>query len=123
MTKSEEELQIRCEYCDSYLNNTGELVHPHMGPNCSFIEGPGHKFVLNEYNIKQLLEAHTATVAAEAAREALNSLLDKSENTCICQLANTEVCYHNWSLCSVIRERLATLNNTQSEGKQDETIL
>ena len=56
--------------------------------------------------IKQLI--------VQARIDELNQLLDK-DNGCICQLADVNVCDHNWSLCNTIVERMAVLKKENKD--------
>ena len=53
-------------------------------------------------------------------QETLESLLDSDmgEDTCVCQLADTAVCDHNWSLCNEIRHRLNRLTSGNDLAKK-----
>ena len=53
-----------------------------------------------------------ATQIQEARINELKNLL-ADDGQCICQLANQEVCDHNWSLCNTVKDRIAQLRSTQ----------
>ena len=50
----------------------------------------------------------------EARINELKNLL-ADDGQCICQLANQEVCDHNWSLCNTVKDRLAELKGDDNE--------
>ena len=55
-----------------------------------------------------------ATQIQEARINELKNLL-ADDGQCICQLANQEVCDHNWSLCNTVKDRIAQLRSTPNE--------
>ena len=57
----------------------------------------------------------------EAVEAELRALLDNETKgaTCVCQLADVAVCDHNWSLCNVVRDRLAELAAPQQSTSPD----
>lgn len=62
-------------------------------------------------------DAAKQTIAAkllEARIDELKSLL-ADDGQCVCQLANLEVCDHNWSLCNTVKDRIAELNTTKEQ--------
>lgn len=60
-------------------------------------------------------KALIAKAVVEARMNTLKDLLVKNENQCVCQLADEEVCDHNWSLCNVVKDRLAELQQLDTD--------
>ena len=60
------------------------------------------------------IKALIATQIQEARINELKNLL-ADDGQCICQLANQEVCDHNWSLCNTVKDRIAQLRSTPNE--------
>ena len=64
-------------------------------------------------------QRHIASAVRLARIDELKQLLT-DDGQCICQLANQEVCDHNWSLCNTVNDRIAELQSTQPSNKSKE---
>lgn len=63
-------------------------------------------------NVAVIIQKHISDQVAKARIDELRRLAP-DEPSCVCQLADIKVCDHNWSLCNVIKDRIATLNGVK----------
>lgn len=69
---------------------------------------------VREATNKVFVKFNKATLAGEnqAKIDELEKLL-ADDGQCICQLADQEVCDHNWSLCNTVKDRIAELRGNK----------
>jgi hypothetical protein len=109
MTSNTDELDkelARCEQCDSYLSNRGEVVT--MLPYaCEHLAGPNHQFTLNIEQLTALIHQKELEARIDQATKSLKLIRHRADP----DQSTTGDCVCNFAL----EDELAQLNNRKDK--------